>query len=464
MSYCCSPRKLPIQKYLSHVNRAFTVEIGRIITVPISHSQDMSPHVSPRTVISWSAHSRRFMPTRSFTRLATLRLIVVCLSAGVVVNTLSETCRADRASLEKAISQITSYRANHGVAPSMDYYFEIIARSDLTNSEQARIYFEIVEQQRPRISSKDLISILKAKTDSISSFTCEYTVTEDELPATSFVYTFGPSRFLIEESQPATNARKLRTYDGSVVRRLTQKQGSTTGDIQPLTSLTQFFEQDMPLCQAMMFDGDRVTIPAKSLDLAKYIDGYQLVVLEATQKIQGRDCLMLDSLANRIWLDIDRNFALVRHDEYSVTQIETAVKYEPVTTGRWLKQRKDASGLHDHGNGIWLPSEIKIVGYNEDGGTTGQKLISVNQMEINPKLGDKIFSDSIFPPHVGIVDGVRKMLYTSDERASIDGLLREEVSAKKKKTLFLWTNVCVVVLLVCILIARRRRIARQGVQ
>jgi hypothetical protein len=206
----------------------------------------------------------------------------------------------------------------------------------------------------------------------------------------------------------------------------------------------------------MMFNTELTAFPSPPADLAQFVDARQMEVFEATEKIDGRDCLLIANHTSEIYLDIDRNFALVRLDAYTL-DIGQAKNGLPPIEGRWLSGRKVHSGFRDYGNGIWLPTRMELIHYDEDGKTSGEDITTVQKMEINPDLDDAFFSD-IIPEDAFVADGIRDMAYVYRDRTSIGGLLEDTVPSKKTTTLR-WISTCaglaILVLLIGVAVGRR---------
>ncbi len=78
--------------------------------------------------------------------------------------------------LRKPVSRIRDFRAERGIAPSMDEFFAVIAEFPLTTLEQPILYWEMMVLQNPVISLEELRATTRAKRDSITSFKCEYSL------------------------------------------------------------------------------------------------------------------------------------------------------------------------------------------------------------------------------------------------------------------------------------------------
>ncbi|NQT17780.1 MAG: hypothetical protein HQ582_33805 [Planctomycetes bacterium] len=243
-------------------------------------------------------------------------------------------------------------------------------------------------------------------------------------------------------------------------------QQMTNARIKELESLSMFFKPIMPLCQAMMFNTELTARPSTAADLAQWLDDPARVqVFEATETIDGRNCLLLGSSATQIYLDMDRTFALVRVDTYRLERNEAPDTHGLSTIkGRWLKGRRTASDFQDYGNGIWLPNRTELVHFDKDGKILAEKTTRVQNMEINPILDDGFFSE-IIPEDAFVVDGVRNMTYVYGERASIGGLLRDTVPSKTT-TRLRWISVCaglVLIVLVISMTIRKAHMRRKGI-
>jgi hypothetical protein len=403
----------------------------------------------------WIKHGARSLVAIPGAIVERRRLARSLLAIALLLATCLAARAADRAIFDEAVARVKSFRADHGAPPTVDDYFSMIADADFTNPQQSELWWEVCQQQEPLISLEELVAILEAKRDSIASFRCEYTYEDEEQgSASSHVYAFDKKNGIrIEESPASSKTRKIMTYDGDVVRRaFFREDKEVESSIGPLDSLSIFFKGTMPLCLSMMFDSSSVAnFPHSGVELAAHIDDNQLRVFETTEEIDGRTCLVLANRNSKVWLDIDRNFALVKYT-YRFTEHVTPKGADlQVISGRWLQRRKVASDFEDYGNGIWLPNDFKIVFYDKAGEETGYQHVTVQAIEINPTFEDAYFAGSVIPDGSIIHDGVRGMIYPKGEDVSIGGLLEEAVPTKK--TSFLrWVSVCAGLVLIGLVI------------
>jgi hypothetical protein len=116
--------------------------------------------------------NRKFL--KSYNKLLTT---IIGLSAFLLSTVL-----ADQTSYLKTSSEISEFRKLNGYAPTVDDYFNWLLNKDstFTNSETAKLWFDLVKQQKPIIHTKDILSLSKAKRDSIQDFQCKIKVIYDD--------------------------------------------------------------------------------------------------------------------------------------------------------------------------------------------------------------------------------------------------------------------------------------------
>jgi hypothetical protein len=372
------------------------------------------------------------------------------------------------------IKEAEQYKTTHGSPPDVTFYYTAVGSSVLPGNGAHVLLAAIVGMQRPRISRDDLASLLKAKRDSIHSIRCEYTVSPG-LPGKQ-VYAFSDNKVYLEEPRQDKESKvtpSVSTYDGTLFRSVTyhnNKDLSPAGYIDNDGSLASLFRPDMPLCRAMLFDMNRVDSTPSLTDLPNYIQ-LACVVYEKTTTIGGAECLLVSDGAADIYLDISRDFSVVRLDNFQIDWKDNGSGNKTVG-GRRHTHRIDCADLVDYGNAIWLPNSIKVTEFASGDGpaTTGSsqassgtgtsRVITVAKMEVNPQIADSFFTD-IIPKNAMVSDQAKGLRYIAGVRDSIDDTVKRTVQPKSHRITLLLVNLGAIAVLVWFIIARRRKESSQ---
>ncbi len=336
----------------------------------------------------------------------------------------------DEHSLNKARAEVRDYKRHHGEAPSNDYYFALLSKYELTNPEQATLHRELLGVQRPMVSVADLIAVLIAKRDTIETFDCEYTVRGD-----NFRYVFDGGKVLVEEFITASKGHGLRSFDGDYLRVVNfNDTNMVNASISEMSSRSSFMRPAMPLCMAMAYNPKLIDSSGTAMDLARYLEKGHFHTFEQEERVDESNCLVVASLRDAIWLDIDRGFSLVQLDSHKVELGASADGM--IMTGRSLKKRRTCSEFRDYGNGLWLPFLIKETYFTANGKVDQKRSssVSVQKMDINKEIPESAFTD-VIPEDAMVTDGPRGLIYRYSDRASIDGLLGDYVKSKRSRYL-----------------------------
>lgn len=196
------------------------------------------------------------------------------------------------------------------------------------------------------------------------------------------------------------------------------------------------------------------TEAARLADLATYVDPSAYQVYEKTTRVDGTDCLLFANDVAHAYLDVERNFALVKLDVFELEWSEPEGRELPAIIGRKATTSVSLSDFENFGNGLWLPRQISTESFQHFG--SGGQLawqeepeveeIRVSKMQVNPVLDPSVFSD-IIPDNVMVADGIRGTAYVQGDRLSIGSEIEKNVD-QKSRNMFLWVNSFVLVLFV----------------
>jgi len=361
------------------------------------------------------------------------------------------------------LKNVERYQATHGSPPNVKFYYSAVASSNLTGGDAMSLYSAIVELQRPQISLNDLASLFEAKRDSIHSFRCEYTVSPG-LKGTR-VYAFSDNKVHLKEPEKDGDGRLIsseKSYDGEMFRSVfyhSNENLTPSGYIARDGILSSLYRPDMPLCRAMLFDMKRTGSMPSLSDLSSYISP-ACVVYEELVTANEVECLLVSNGAADIYLDISRDFIVMRLDNFQINWTDDDAGKKAIA-GRHLTHRTESSDFVDYGNALWLPHEVRFTTFipgdsfdnspeTADGvssSTHDSRLISVVNMEVNPELKESLFTD-IIPDNAHVLDETRG--------TSV------KISPKSRIAVLFWLNFVAIVVLVGILVMRRMKRASQA--
>ncbi len=292
----------------------------------------------------------------------------------------------------------------------------------------------------------DLLAILNAKRDSIRSFRCKYKSSNQ--PDEVSVFAFDGNKILLHAGGPVRQS----AFDGELVRMI-----RSNGDavIERLQSLDMFYRADMPLAKAMLLDPRLVGVEDFGVDLSLYLKKNGFSVFEETVNFDDSRCLLVATYPYKVYLDLDRNFALKRLESIRHESVADDKGF-PVIVGHSVKAHSAHSDFVDYGNGIWLPSKI-VTEHANDTST----VVEVVEMEVNPEIADAYFVD-IFPDEATVLDSVRGLVYVWGERNSIDKALMTAAPSKPRRNILIWANVTIFLLAIGIYGWRRYQTRRRG--
>ena len=385
---------------------------------------------------------------------------MLSLSVAMILSTIVlVTNQAAGSEFEDALGQLVNFRGRTGSAPTPDFYFSVIERESLTNEEQAALYARLVELQEPQVSMETLAAVLTSVRDSIRSFSCRYTYTNDPT-ASIHSYTFDRNKVIFEEPGPSSMVTFTTSYDGDLVRRVVRERGKmTNASIDTLQSPSSLLRIYMPLCQAMMFNSSFFSMHSTASDLVRFLEANSFHVFEHTAVIDGSECLLVANMGFQFYLDMDKSFAVRQLDSFAFDYVDADAGAPMAIRRRKLSDRRIHSEFTDYGNGVWLPLEMKLTHFLR-GDEPEDEYISVVSMEVNPEIDGSVFVD-IIPNDAFVADGTRGMTYIYGDRSSIEELVRSNVPDKTGTlSMIVWINVAVIVAIVSVFlvvwIMRRR--------
>ncbi|MDR1385785.1 MAG: hypothetical protein LBJ67_18330 [Planctomycetaceae bacterium] len=342
----------------------------------------------------------------------------------------------------------------------MDYYSILPNLHD--NIQKLNLYGEVVKQQKPLISRENLLRLIEAKRNSIKDFKSIYSITIDDLIKTDlipihrkeiceFALINSKNKLLFDiKLQPSpSQTPEIRTsFDGNnIITLMTYPNGHKHAGIKEskIDSMHDFFQPYMPLALSMLYNTEICQMPNKGFDLLLFLKQDTIVVVyEKKEVINGSECIVVADLTTRLYLDISKDFSVVRAETYTQNILEGQLM------GRWLTTQTTLFDLTDYGNGVWLPNKAIVLYYDQTNKATCKRSIEVLNTKLNDNLKEDYFVNFI-PADIMVVDTVNNTIYKWGDSPSIGGLLKETV---KPRSTSIYNWISIIVGLIMIVIAR----------
>ncbi|MCL2709277.1 MAG: hypothetical protein FWE95_00215 [Planctomycetaceae bacterium] len=347
---------------------------------------------------------------------------------------------ASDASYQPEVSSLRDISKDSGIAPDIRDYFDFVSTQGvhLSFNEQMKLYGELLNMQRPEIPLTKVISLIRAKQNSISDVFCRYTVSKSGFDKISdqnfsltntFTYAYDRGRRHFDETLAGNEntSRRSHSYDGEreyVLEYPKGREATPYAAIGNLSTDNWFFPREFPMLQSMLLDTGSSSFPQRSLDLYLMLREPGVYVYQKLTEVDGVKCLLIADMVSRIYLDVERNFCVLMYEEYD---IEWGANGNIV--GASLTYRRLLSDLKDYGNGLWLPSKIENT-FFENGQKVWGETITVLELAINKGIDDTYFTGN-FPESTFVFDKERNFSYLQSDSPSINGLLQETVRSKR---------------------------------
>jgi hypothetical protein len=362
------------------------------------------------------------------------------------------------------------YKEKFGHAPNDNDFFSIVHsdKYSFTTEEQGRLYKIVIAQQKPSITKEQLISLMKAKTNSINSFHCKYNSDEEiyingetKRQQYKIEYTIKHNQFLLDEQPIIEKSYVKRSYDGEYLYNLTEQKKNeyVVEKKSKLSDFMIFYRSDCPLGAAKLLN-QIPGIKFNLTDIVKFLEDPDVTVYEKKEVINGKECIIVASWSSALYLDTTMEYSLVQAIEYHHHLNNDPI---PAFNGRSVCLKRILSDFVQFDNGIWLPKKVSVVIYDMEGNKQIAHSIEASVIEVNKKISDSYFTDFI-PDGAIVMDSERNIVYQWGDYPSINGLLKETVKPKSTR---LYQRISVITGLIMIVIAivfeiRKRILQRRG--
>jgi hypothetical protein len=359
---------------------------------------------------------------------------------------------------------LKDYRNKNGHAPN-DIDFHILSSYPENTNVRVNMLNEIVRQQHPVINKDELVSLFKAKQNSIRDFRSFYSLTilksknqKADAPFEKSIYEFcfSKNKMLYDRKEESDQSHTRLSYDGKKIITLMDLEGlgeqhkHASFSPSEQNTMIKFMHPFMPLTLAMLFDTQQCSFPYPNFNFLSFLVQKDLVVVyEKKEIVDKRECIVVASLSQRIYLDVNYDFSIIRIEHY-------AFKRENGKKIRYLLSKTSLNNLRDYGNGIWLPNSIQIEHFNPLGNITDKFVVDVSTIEINKNIPDNYFTDFI-PDNVIVADSVNNLVYAYKDRPSIEETLKSVIQ-RKNITIFRWISLISGLALILIVLVIKYRL------
>jgi hypothetical protein len=365
---------------------------------------------------------------------------------------------ADEAGYKAALAQLNAITDR---IPSDDDFFRICQEPEikLSDKEQSKFWLAIVRLQKTQIDIKTLVAIFKARRDSLSQ--CKISYSEIiQNPANSkhgpegrtsrdYVFAFSKNRYYLERTEKRgadDYEHSIISYDGNAIILVAlPKNDIPRADITEANSFKSFFQSHIPLFYTRHLEEYRFDESINNKDILGMMEipgmpsnVRQAWVFQQERMINGSKCITVGTSARRFYLDVERDYSIVRTELFLNRLIASNVE---------ISRRCDLFDYIDDGNGNWFPSKIEETRYT-DGKPDAFTTIVVRDVQTK-NIPDSFFSD-VIPENAFVFDGIRKMTYMQSDKPSIGSLSKETV---KNKLILVFRYVSVISGLTLIFIA-----------
>ena len=307
---------------------------------------------------------------------------------------------------------------------------ELIQEADppLTELDVRNVWLEFRRQQSPLISHADLSAMYTAKMDAVEQIHLAFSSTNNKNQEEVRRYAYardGENLF----SSVHLNDHLVKTYGLSenVLREY-------RGDIPEKGWLTKphrysrtFHDRRNPLALAMLLDArDNTGLDATRTDMVAFLQDTLTVVFEKTQTIDGVECVVVSDLTSTLYLDPNRDFALVKMDinSFEFDGDSRGFKVEP-------RFSRINSEFVDYGNGIWLPKKSTFTELFE-GTDTIERVVLLDEATVNKQIPGNLFED-IFPDGIIVIDNINNITYGTSVDTTISQLMSSSVTLLKEQ-------------------------------
>ncbi|QGQ25629.1 hypothetical protein F1728_24395 [Gimesia benthica] len=364
--------------------------------------------------------------------------------------------------IESTKKWITSTKRNSGNPPTDRQLSERAVEAGASPDEFMACWKILLKEQQPVVSKSDLIELIKAKRASIHDMYCKYKFQWEELDENDEL----SETFRVENSFFRSGV-KLRmhaknwkgsspkptdsdiSYNGDYVQYVDFSLKTPNASISKLRGYNDFYFPYDVLANAMLLnsDVDLGLKGARPYDLLEMLGGKYTLLLQRLEEVDGRECLVATDTMFRVYLDVERDFSVIRFESVSLvldsSVVAKIIDYQLDYTRRF-------ESMKNYGNGLWLPHKIETTSL-KDGKVINRQITEVSEMTVNEGVNDNIFND-IIPKGAFVFDSIQNASYRYGENQSIEGTLEDEMKNAVKRGQTQWALIIINIVFVCAMI------------
>jgi hypothetical protein len=233
-------------------------------------------------------------------------------------------------------------------------------------------------------------------------------------------------------------------YNGNFVQSVDLSLDTPNASIHKLRGYTDYYRTYDVLANAMLLDCD-VDLGVAGLrpyDLLELLNADETILLQVLEEVDGRMCLVVTDSVFRVYLDVERDFSVLRLDgeRLAFDEAGRAVGYR-------LEHTRRFEAITDHGSGLWLPHKMETTFLNDEK-VVNRKKTEVLELAVNEGVDENAF-ENIIPKGAFVFDSIRAASYRYGEEASIEATLGAAVG--KGRTRIRWVLVIANVVALCVI-------------
>jgi hypothetical protein len=349
---------------------------------------------------------------------------------------------ADSVTLPGVQGQLREFRAKQGHAPTADDFLKLILRpgdKGLPMSDRVAALEAFAATQHPSVEKSTIVELHRALRQSMDDMRMTVVLRQQAYqagrtipgPEETHEFAFSGRKLFLRTHEPlvmpksdttkppSTNESSLRKtvrgYDEELVRVVDRQKRHESATINHLDSRSTFYRPESNiLFGSMLLDSrDAVGMELTFHDLLLFLDDPNSMVFETPETIDGCKCICVGIPGEEVWLDPERNFAVLRF-RYRMPGDDGAMLTRYVC---------DLSEFKDCGNGLWLPRKMVRRHFaKESGSLEREEVATVTELHVNEGVPDPLFHD-VIPAGTVTHDAVKGLAYIIGKDGSIESLM-----------------------------------------
>jgi hypothetical protein len=306
--------------------------------------------------------------------------------------------------------------------PSFPEFMEILVEAEgpFTENDQMALFSAFHSVQLPPVTRSELVELLRAQRDSISSYRVNYVTNYRAQTNTPRVlempmrlecdFAFDERKLFIQQATFHNDElKKTETegFDGEILRGLLEGHDhSPHGSVRTIVFRECYYKSENPFLAAGLLNGPADwgrKVTAMAHDLAH--EAEHSFFYETPVEIDGVECIVFGTSLNMIFCSPEHSYALmeVRSSEFAFDK--ESGRY--VRDGSFVIQKN--SDFIEVADELWLPKTIEHL-FERDGEAVVDYTTTVESYEVNEDIPEDLFTD-IIPEGVLVTDVVLDLIY-----------------------------------------------------